>query len=74
MLIDENDLNRVLQRRSEPIELGKAVLGEVVPSHDCTMPPRSIVPVSFDPKSLAVVVDELAEHSYARVEGDDEGD
>lgn len=74
MLVDKDDLNRVLQRWSEPVQLCKAVLGKVIPPDNCTVAPCAVVTMSLDPKALAVVLDELAEHGDARVEGDDEGD
>lgn len=52
----------------------KRVLGKIIPANDSLVSPLTIVDMSFDPKSFAIVENRLTKDGDAGLERDHKGD
>lgn len=74
MLIDEDNLDRALQCRTESVQRSVRIGRELIPSNDRLVPSLSVVDMSLDTESLSIVQNRLAEDGDSRFEWDNKGD
>jgi hypothetical protein len=73
-LVDEDNLNRSLERWSQTVEVGVGVLGDGSAPNDGSRALAAVVAASLESETSTVVLDELAKDGYASLEGYDERD
>lgn len=73
VLIHKGDLESMLEHGSQAVEMGEAIIGDVIAAYHGALSPTGAARKGGDAVGFAVEIDELPEDLDARLEGNDEG-